>query len=215
MKECYLCGETLVKRKNKSKDHVPPECIFPSTEPPNLITIPCCTDCNEEYGLLDEKMRNFFAILAGGNSSEVGNTAKRVMQRSPGLMEEFFSYTKPHPTLVDEAGNPRLIFFFSDVELNPWLIRVVKGLYYYRNGYRISDDATFKLNTLSELKPPSSETFPMEEGLELRPYFVYGVLENVQVGTDFWVLVFYDYFVFTVEVNFPHSSDDSIDEEAC
>lgn|GEM_PF-1403587 len=202
MKECYLCGEALVKRKNKSKDHVPPECIFPPRKPPNLITIPCCTDCNKEYGLLDEKMRNFFAILAGENSREVGNTAKRVMQRDTRLMKEFFSYTKPHPTLVDEAGEPRLIFFFSDIELNPWLIRIVKGLYYYRNGYRISNDAAFKVNTLSELKPPPSETFPMEEGLELRPYFVYGVLENIQVGTGYWVLVFYDYFVFTVDVNF-------------
>ncbi|TEU14038.1 MAG: hypothetical protein E3J21_17070 [Anaerolineales bacterium] len=218
MKECYLCGEILVKKKNRSKDHVPPDCIFPSEKPWNLITVPCCVNCNEKYRLLDEKMRNFFAILADKNSAEVGDIARRVVLRSSKLSREFHSHVRPHPSLVDSADNPRHLFFFDEKELNPWLVRVVKGLFYHKNGFRLSNEAVFKVGKLPELKPPSSETFPMEEGLELRPYFAYGVLQNIErPNTDFWVLVFYDHLVFTVDVEVPncvHNSKDSKGGEA-
>jgi hypothetical protein len=57
-KICYLCGSTLVKNFNKSKDHIPPACIFPDNKAKNLITLPCCENCNKEYRTLDEKMKN-------------------------------------------------------------------------------------------------------------------------------------------------------------
>lgn len=108
-------------------------------------------------------MRNFFAILADKNSVEVGDIARRVILRSPQLSGEFQSHAKPHPSLVDSAGNPRHLFFFDDEELNPLLVRVVKGLFYHKNGFRLSDEVIFKVGKLPELEPPSSDTFPMDE----------------------------------------------------
>jgi hypothetical protein len=201
MKQCYLCGEILVRKKNLSKDHVPPDCIFPSEKPRNLITVPCCTICNGKYGRLDERMRNFFAILADKNSREIGDIARRVVLRSSKLSAEFYSRTRPYPWLADSAGDARRLFFFDDEELNPWLVRIAKGLFYHRNGFRLSDTAVFQVGKLPEVKPPRSEAFPLEEGLQLRPHFAYGVLQDVEkAGTDFWVLVFYDHLVFTVDV---------------
>jgi hypothetical protein len=40
----------------------------------------------------------------------------------------------------------------------------------------------------------------MERGLEFRPYFVYGVIK--EENTDFWVLIFYDYLMFSVTTDF-------------
>lgn len=117
-KQCYLCGVTLIKNHNKSKDHVPPDCIYPDNKPPNLITIPCCKDCNKEYKPLDEKMRNFISIIAGEKASNAGEKAKKEIDRSKKLSKEFLTYTKPHPSLVDDNGNPRLLFYFKDDELN-------------------------------------------------------------------------------------------------
>ena len=57
MAKCYICGVDLIKNKNKSKDHVPPECIFPDEKPKNLKTVPCCIKHNAEFQALDEKMR--------------------------------------------------------------------------------------------------------------------------------------------------------------
>lgn len=199
MKQCYLCGEGLIKNKNKSKDHVPPDCIFPQEKPPNLITVPCCTECNGAFKQLDEKMRNFFAIIAGDKSGEVGKIAQHEILRSRRLSKEFLSYTKEQGSLVDYQGNPRLIFHFNNEELDRWLVRVVKGLFFHRNKTRISESAIYEVKVLSECVPQPSKTFPMEEGLEFRPYFVYGIIQ--EGDSNFWVLIFYDHLMFSVTVN--------------
>jgi hypothetical protein len=182
MKHCYLCGEHLIKNKNKSKDHVPPDCIFPQDKPPNLITVSCCKGCNEKY-------------------KDVGQIAQRDILRSRKWRDVFLSYTKQHPTLVDNNGNPQLVFEFDDNELKPWLVRLVKGLSYKLNGTRISDAATFEIEKYAQFIPQPSDTFPMERGLEFRPYFVYGVMQ--EENNDFWVLIFYDRLIFSVSVDLP------------
>lgn len=200
MKRCYLCGDELIKNKNRSKDHIPPECIFPQDKPLNLITAPCCIRCNGEYKQLDEKMRNYFALLAGDRSVSVGRIARREVLRSQKWREVFLSYTREHPSLVDDSGTPRLVFYFDDKELEVWLIRVVKGLFYHRNKKTIiSNAATYKIEKYPQFAPQPSETFPMEKGLEFRPYFVYGVVQ--ESNTDFWVLIFYDHLMFSVTVD--------------
>ncbi len=198
---CYLCGEKLIKNKNKTKDHVPPECIFPKNKPPNLITLPCCNNCNQSFQPLDEKMRNIFAILAIKNSGEVGQVARKEVLKSRKLSAEFLYHTKKHPTLLYENGNPCLEFFFNEDELNLWLKRVVKGLYYHHNNSRIKDNAIYNIKKYPQLEPPQSNTLPLKEGLKFRPYFIYGIIK--EPNNDFWVLCFYDYLIFSVSVNIP------------
>jgi hypothetical protein len=200
MKYCYLCGDELIKNRNKSKDHVPPDCIFPQEKPPNLLTVPCCKKCNEGFKQLDEKMRNFLAFLAGDKSTGVGYIAQREVFRSRKCRDVFLSYTKPHPSLVSDEGYPRLVFYFDENELTQWLIRITKGIFYKKYRTRISDKADFKIQKHPELLPQPSDTFPMEEGLEFRPYFVYGVIR--EENNDFWVFVFYDRLIFSVSVDF-------------
>jgi len=113
----------------------------------------------------------------------------------------FLSYTKPHPTLVSDEGYPQLKFYFDDSELKQWIVRITKGLFFQLNGTRINSSATFKVNKHPQFTPQPSETFPMEPGLEFRPYFVYGVIH--EENNDFWVFVFYDRLIFSVSVDFP------------
>jgi hypothetical protein len=200
MKQCYLCGEPLKKNNNKSRDHTPPDSIFPNEKPKNLITIPCCIACNAEFAPIDEKMRNFFAILAGDKSGEIGKLAQNVVLTKRSLRHEFLSYTKEHPSLVDNNGNPRLVFYFNDEELECWLIRVVKGLFYHHNKHRIDERTTYHVKKYTDLLPQPSHTFPMERGLEFRPYFVYGVIQ--EDNADFWLLIFYDHLMFSVTADF-------------
>ncbi|OGO65584.1 MAG: hypothetical protein A2029_08400 [Chloroflexi bacterium RBG_19FT_COMBO_47_9] len=144
-------------------------------------------------------MRNYFAILAGDKSGIVGQIAKRAILESGKLRELFLSYTKEHPTLIDDIGNQRLVFYFNDDELKTWLIRVVRGVSYYINKKRISDTAIYKLFIYPKLIPQPSDTFPMEKGLEFRPYFVSGVIQ--ELNNDFWVLIFYDKLIFSVSID--------------
>ncbi|MCG7853234.1 MAG: HNH endonuclease [Methanosarcinaceae archaeon] len=197
-KSCYLCGSTLLKNINKSKDHVPPDCIFPDTKPKNLITLPCCEDCNKEYGILDEKMKNYISILAGEKS-------KNEILKSPKLRNDFLKHTQPHSTLIDSSGNPRLLFNFKNEELDRWIVRIVKGLYFNKYKKRMHEHSIYKVKAHPELAPQHSETFPMEEGLNLRPFFVYGfVKDENKENRNTWVLIFYDHLIFTVSVDYPN-----------
>ncbi len=206
MAQCYICGTVIHRKVNREKDHVPPDCIFPDGDKPqNLITIYCCRDCHDEYDVLDERMRNYVALIAGESSSKAGEKAKRAVLRSPILRSDFISHMKDHPFLVDDGGNPRKLFYFDDDELERWLIRIVKGLFFHKYRRRMSDFCTYEIKKLPELIPKSSMTYRMEEGLELRPYFTYGVLLNIEKpNTDFWVIIFYDHLVFTVDVEIPN-----------
>ena len=203
MKQCYLCSANLIKNDNKSKDHVPPDCIFPAGTQ-SMITVPCCITCNEQYRKLDDKMRNFIATLSSTASSEPIEKAKWAILKSPKMIRRYLSYTKSHPTLVNDNGQPGLLFYFDSEELTKWLSRIVKGLFFHENRRRISDRAVFTAKALPEIRPPPSHTFPFEKGLERRPYFVYGVVQDGnEPNKDFWVLLFYDQIVFSVTVEIP------------
>ena len=201
-KSCYLCGSILIKNINKSKDHVPPDCIFPDPKPKNLITVPCCEDCNKEYTILDEKMKNYISIIAGDQSRVAGEKSKHEILKSPKLRNDFLEHTQPHSSLVDNSGNPRLLFNFKDEEIDRWLVRIVKGLYFNKYKKRMQDDLIFKAKAYPDLFPQPSETFPMEEGLNLRPFFVYGVVKD-ENNNNTWVLIFYDHLIFTISVDDP------------
>ncbi len=202
MKQCYLCGEKLIKNVNKSKDHIPPDCIFPSGTQ-SMITVPCCIKCNNEYKQLDEKMRNYMAGLCPLLSEPI-EKGRRAVTRSYQLSKEYLSHIKTHPTLVDDNGQLRLLFYFNNEEQNRWLNRIVRGLYFYENHQRISHKAIIIAKGLPEIKPPPSHTFPFEKGLERRPYFVYGVVpDDNEPDKEFWVLTFYDQIVFVVTVYTP------------
>ena len=204
-KLCYLCGSILIKNINKSKDHIPPDCIFPDTKPENLITAPCCKNCNEEYKTLDEKMKNYISIIAGEKSSDAGEKSKHEVLKSPKLRNDFLKHTQPHSSLVDNSGNSRLLFNFKNEELNRWLVRIVKGLYFNKYRERMSEHSIYKVKAHPDLFPQPSQTFPLEEGLNLRPFFVYGVVKDANKGnSNIWVLIFYDHLIFTVSVDDPN-----------
>jgi len=56
---CIYCG----LQDAETRDHIPPACFFPSPKPSNLITVPCRTKCNVNYGKDDEYVRNVIANL--------------------------------------------------------------------------------------------------------------------------------------------------------
>lgn len=201
MANCYLCGTKLIRKVNWTKDHIPPKCFFPpSTQ--NMITVPCCKPHNEEYKPLDDKIRNHMASLITIPSKPIEKGHRAVLE-SPKLAREYLSYTKKHPSLVGKDGKARLIYYFDKEELNEWLTRIVKGLFFNENKSRINENAIFEGKARPEIYPPSSSSFPMEKSLERRPYFVYSFLKDVAPNKDFWLLIFYDRLLFSVEVDFP------------
>src|SRR5437773_2071471 len=56
MGECVYCGAI----GPITDDHVPPRSFFPATAPKNLITVPSCPTCNQEFGMDDDYARLVF-----------------------------------------------------------------------------------------------------------------------------------------------------------
>ena len=56
--KCYWCGEPAT-----SKEHVPPENIFPEEYRAKLLKVDSCKRHNEEFSKLDERMRYHMVLL--------------------------------------------------------------------------------------------------------------------------------------------------------
>lgn len=96
---CYLCGDEMIPvpsghhgrklPKHETRDHVPPYGLFCDPKPSNLITIPCCFECNDKHSDADEQFRIFCATQLGANvagekivvKKVIGSTMKQRRQR--------------------------------------------------------------------------------------------------------------------------------------
>ena len=52
---CIYCGTTGAV----TRDHVPPQSVFPDPKPQGLIHVPACHECNDAFKLDDEYFRTF------------------------------------------------------------------------------------------------------------------------------------------------------------
>lgn len=69
---CCYCG---IKRAT-TKDHVPPKAIFTKPRPSDLITVPCCFECNNAASVSDEK----FKAYLGMHIARQGGEAERLFK---------------------------------------------------------------------------------------------------------------------------------------
>jgi hypothetical protein len=58
-RRCILCSINLAD----TQEHVPPESFFEQPYPPNLITVPACTECNHGSHLDDEYLLAYLVSL--------------------------------------------------------------------------------------------------------------------------------------------------------
>jgi hypothetical protein len=65
---CIYCGEP----RPLTRDHVPPQSIFPNPKPSNLITVPARQDCNGGFKLDDEYFRTF--VVTGSYRSSAARS---------------------------------------------------------------------------------------------------------------------------------------------
>lgn len=124
---CYLCN----KNNGTTRDHVPPKNLFPIGSRKNLITVPCCNDCNQKNALDDEAFRIY--VTASINRSREGEEVWK-----DGVLKSSFKRSKKLRKAVKKAVSP--IYqpngtFSGNYSLgipkkraNAYLIRITKGL---------------------------------------------------------------------------------------
>ncbi len=146
-RRCYLCGTEMIPipsghqgrklPKHETRDHVPPDGLFCEPKPSNLITVPCCYECNNKHSDADEQFRVLTALQLGTNDAGrkigvekvFGSTMKKLRQPM------FFKALAPTIRLAKVAtpqGTEEVIYLSTDAAPVVSLVKnMVKGLLYH------------------------------------------------------------------------------------
>ena len=194
---CYLCGVPLKRGVNRSKDHIPPDNIFPSGT--LQITVPCCIKCNGDYSSVDEIMRNRLVFTSEFSPPLLRNTAQRSMKNAIAKVGDLNLFDA-----IDEEGRNRIGIRFNDHIALRWLERIVRGHHYYLYREPLSKEA--KITT--SLLPQAVPDFLREQFDNDRLKCFYCDIMPKELSNDFvgpnktvWMMIFYQklFFISIVE----------------
>jgi hypothetical protein len=140
MKTCYNCGIELVKGKNQTKEHVPPQNLFAGfddKDKKNRITVPACFDCNNKYSECDEEFRNLVGAITQQeeNSGITSKTARGLSQNFKKVKGKIKLISPGKMTL--EVDRDKIIEFHK---------KNFKALYYKQFGHTLPDDYEIMVN---------------------------------------------------------------------
>ena len=130
--QCYLCGST----DNLTRDHIPPKGIFPKPRPNDLLTVPCCFDCNNGLSKQDELLRLMVSGAINRNSKGhklwkekvVPNTIQR--DRLKDDIKSIIRTTQNCTISTPQGQKPAKFMTIPQEKVSNSLIRIAKGLMY-------------------------------------------------------------------------------------
>jgi hypothetical protein len=196
---CYLCGVS----ENLTRDHIPPKGFFPPPRPSNLITVPCCHTCNQNYSLDDEAARLWFSAHLGASKAGEWIVENRASKRSPALIQSLLATMEQTKLLTVEDGEIDVTSFEIPVDrMEKFMIRVTKGLlthYFPDYGYAT---AVFDVKHIRQTVDNLSKLEPLKNMLQYDcrgdEVFQYrgGITDSKQSGV--WILLFYGTVLFAV-----------------
>ena len=159
---CAICG----KIAEITKDHIPPKGIFPKPRPSNLITVPCCFECNNSASKYDELFRVYLSLHVGLESKERDKLFKNhvlpTVRHNNKLRKKLFKEAKRKL-----LSTPQGIIYDEVYEL-PWdsdahdkvIERTIRGLYFYHYGEALGNEVPVDAKWY---KGPNQEIFDLTE----------------------------------------------------
>lgn len=195
MKKCVYCGSEA-----DTKEHIPPKGIYPKGHRDNLITVPACKKCNNDFSKDDEyfKVKLFLRKKVG----EDNRTQSHIDSMLNGLKRnENFRFLN---LLVDEIRGED-IFSYNRKRIVSIAEKTVRGLYYYHFEKILDDSIEIKATIEDEfsflptklkdvLDKVYTELIQQEEKDVSNGIFKYQYKNNIS-NIEFisaWLLTFYD-----------------------
>ena len=141
--ECVYCGRI----REITKDHIPPKALFGTPRPNNLISIPCCRDCNGDASKDDEYFKNALALrIDSYNHPDIQKILPSVIRsykkdHKVGYRKSFFK-TLRHVELRTPSGlyvGSTGAYNVEIERLDNVVLRIVLGLFYQVKGERLPD----------------------------------------------------------------------------
>ena len=201
---CVYCGE----KTNLTKDHVPPKNLFSKPRPSNLITIPSCFKCNSGASNDDEYFRMMLSLsIEASGHPEVYKILPQILRslnktEKAGFSQAFYNTLQrvelltPSGLYVGNAGK----YSVDESRLNKVVRRLVLGLFYHENKYRLPNSYSVDIYSGWQL----NKSFP-DAPDEIKCYFR-NIYETIEVVTP---KIIGDN-VFSYKVSFPHSNDKNV-----
>jgi hypothetical protein len=197
---CYLC----LSKDYLTRDHVPPQNLFIPPLPSNLITVPCCKDCNASFQLDDEAFRAFASAYIAKSqvgrwiwdNKVVGSTFKRSPKFQQSLAKSLIKV--PIRTPLGEIEMNAITF--PQERANRYLIRLTKGLlhkFYPNIDYRDAQFIVIQVSITQELINWLYKTITYDERGDGVIRFWRWIARDSK-ATGLWVYVFYDGLCFQV-----------------
>lgn len=133
MQLCIYCQ----KRPKETRDHVPPKALFGEPRPSDLITVPSCFQCNNDFSGDDDYFLNLvleWGASESGDSKDVVEKRLRSMKRKEGrnVWKPFFAKVNPV-----EVYSPGGLYLARSLEcsldtgrLIQTVNRIIRGLFF-------------------------------------------------------------------------------------
>ncbi|MFH2069320.1 MAG: hypothetical protein ABII89_07680 [Candidatus Omnitrophota bacterium] len=135
---CAYCGAT----DGLTKDHIPPEQIFPSPRPSNLITVPTCGNCHSDTSKDDEYFRLKVCLREdAGNHPKARKNWDAIFRslnrmEASGFQKSFFA-DMHNVQLSTPAGifiGQQLGYDVNMIRIRRVVERITRGLYFAERG---------------------------------------------------------------------------------
>jgi hypothetical protein len=199
-------------RSGDTSDHVVPQNLFVPPLPVNVITVPCCEECNQEKRYYDDYLRDVLvADLYCAADPLARNIAEGKMARAISRNRSDFARAAVVRMAYRPLNTPGGIYLgeFPTVPLDSdrlltAIAFVVRGLYY--SGANAPFPANYMMDIRRVHQLSIGTVWESIHNLTKRPTFMLGdgvfacdvVYGSEDWSTTFWVLAFYRNFVLTV-----------------
>ena len=136
---CVYCGDPFGGDTKRTYDHIPPKSLIPARLKKNLLTVPCCSGCQEGTAKDDDWFRDML-VLDKRTPDSIRNELEPKIHRSwEDSVEKKLSRTSriTKEAAVTTSGLliPQLIINPDHFRLGRVISRILKALLYVEKGY--------------------------------------------------------------------------------
>jgi hypothetical protein len=203
---CAFCG-----KPGTTRDHVPPQGLFGSPLPSNLITVPACHACNKGADKDDEYMARFAMVNGAEHSAdgvEVGQKVLRAIRKPNASAKRMELYRSMSPVQVHTPGGlylgPSFTLRLDGERLKRIMTKIIKGMFWTLRKERLPDDYETYAHPVGAFPPDDARSaterniLPFRESTIGNGAFAYRwvVLEDVDRNISAWRFVFYGSIAF-------------------
>lgn len=189
---CIYCGA----RPNESVDHTPSKGLFPKPAPSNLITVPCCFECNRSFSKDEEYFRTILVYSQYGQIAPamVWEKVERSLDRKESRLFDLLLDN----LLVSDEKHFDVEISVDHIRIDRVLVKTLRGLYFSHFSARLTEGewSLPRVGSVEDISSIVTPWFGNNSFIEIGPpIFAYRFVEvNDPTFSSIWQIVYYQSF---------------------